>query len=323
MKIGIVKEQSQNEYRVALVPSTIQALSQQGHTILVEHNAGIQSGYPDSEYIENNAMVGNRQHVLSQAELIVAIDGSKICPFHTNQILLSYMALYQHQEILQTMIEKQCTAIALENLQPLQQAMQEIIGRTLVQIASQYFFQQGILLNSSHTLVIIGCNPDAARIALGIGMKVYMLDTHIEQLARIEERFQGRIKTSYNNIYNAKQALSQADLVIADTSYLPYMKPGSLLLTILETMHVQLSYKKQETIHTSIQDVFAHVPKTSSLVLSQILLPYIQQIANQGLNAILQIPELYESLLVCQGQITNKNLANKIGMDYISPKIII
>ena len=323
MKIGIVKAKSEKEYRVALIPIAVKTLVERGHTVFVEHNAGIQSGYSDSEYIENRAMVGSRQDVLSQAELIIAVEGFDICKFNTHQIIVSYMALNQHQEILKALIEKQCTAIDLEYLLPLQQAMQEIIGRMLVQIASQHFFRQGMLVNSSHTLVIIGYNLPVARIALGIGMQVQMLDTNIEQLSYIEERFHSRIKTAYNNTYNVKKALSQADLVIADASYIQYMKPESLLLTVLETMQVQLSYKKQETIHTSIQDVFVHVPKTSSLVLSQILLPYIEKIANEGLDAILQNNELYESLLICLGQIANKQFATKIGMDYMSPKIII
>ena len=365
MIIGIPKEVLNNENRVALTPAGAYQLCQQGHTVLVENNAGIGSGFTDAEYENVGAIILNRDEVFARAELIVKV--KEFAPeeykyLREDQIVFTYLHIAANQAFANALLEAKTPAIAYEtvlssrNTLPLLTPMSEVAGRMSVQIGAQFLQKSnggtGILLGGvpgvkPAEVVIVGGGMvgfNAARIASGLGAQVYVFDINADRMAYIDEVSNGTIHTIYNNEFNLRKALKTADLVIGAVlipgsrapklvkeDMVKDMKPGSVIVDVaidqggcIETCdhcttHDNPTYEKYGVTHYSVANMPGAVPRTSTMALSNATLPYIEKLANKGLDALKEDAGFMKGLNTYQGHVTHQGVAKGLNLEYVDP----
>ncbi len=236
MIIGIPQEIKDNEYRVSLPPGGVRELVRRNHTVVVEHNAGLGSGFTDDEYVQAGATIAHSaEEVWQRANMIVKVKEplpSEYAFLREDLILFTYLHLAASEELTHALVESGVTGIAYETVEtaeghlPLLQPMSEVAGRMATQIAAQYLEKpeggRGILMGGvpgvhpAHVVILgagtVGTN--AAQIALGMGAQVTLLDINTERLRYLDETLHGRLTTVYSNEGNVVEALHSADAVI-------------------------------------------------------------------------------------------------------------
>ena len=369
MIIGIPKEVLNNENRVSLTPAGAYQLCTQGHTVLVENNAGIGSGFTNEEYEEVGAKICTKDEVFAQANMIVKVKEYSKEEFkylREDQLVFTYLHIAANRPFAEALLKSKTSAIAYEtvlssrNTLPLLTPMSEVAGRMSVQIGAQLLQKtnggQGILLGGvpgvmPAEVVIVGGGMvgfNAARIANGLGAQVHVFDINADRMAYIDEVSNGTIHTIYNNEYNLRQALKTADLVIGAVlipgsrapklvkeDMVKNMKPGSVIVDVAidqggcietcdhTTTHDNPTYVKYGVTHYSVPNMPGAVPRTSTIALSNATLPYIERLANKGLDALREDEGFLKGLNTCKGHITHQGVAKGLDMDYVSPKILI
>ena len=234
MRIGVPKEVKEKEYRVAITPAGVQALTDAGHTVLVESGAGIESGFSDEEYLRAGARLVTREEAWG-ADMVLKVKEpvpEEYRYFRENLLLFTYLHLAAHRDLTEALLESGVTAVGYETVQldtgelPLLAPMSEIAGRMSVQVGAQCLEKarggRGVLLGGvpgvppARVVVIGGGNVgmQAARIAAGMGADVTVLDIDPRRLRQLDDRFGGRIKTLMSNRYHVQEAVREADLVI-------------------------------------------------------------------------------------------------------------
>jgi alanine dehydrogenase len=236
MIIGVPKEIKDNESRVGITPAGVKALSEAGHKVLVETQAGAQSGFPDEEYQNAGAeIVGDAGHVWSKSEMVVKVK-EPIEPeypyFREGLILFTYLHLAPLPDLTSKLLESNVVGIAYETVRdrqgtlPLLTPMSEVAGRMSVQVGASYLERErggrGILLGGvpgvppAHICILGGgvVGTNAARIALGFGAKTTLIDVNLNRLRELDDIFNGRLYTLASNSYNIEYATREADLVI-------------------------------------------------------------------------------------------------------------
>src|SRR2546430_2456102 len=265
MTIGVPKEIKEQEQRVALLPSAASQLTRRGHSVLVEKNAGIGSGYPDEEYVKSGAeIVDNAKEVFSRADMIVKVKEPLEAEFsllHKGQILFTYLHLAASKPLTEALLKSGVTAIAYETIQinnrlPLLEPMSEIAGRMSVVMGANFLAKynggSGVLLGGvpgvlPGRVVVVGggtSGVNAARMATGLGADVTILDVDLERL-RYLDLTMGNTNTLYSNEANLDELMPDCDLLIGAVllpgakapklitrSMLRKMKPGSVLVDI-------------------------------------------------------------------------------------------
>ena len=364
MKIGVPKEIKNNENRVAMTPSGVVHLTKAGHEIIVEKGAGIGSGFTDKEYAQAGAtLVDTAAKAWSSAMVIKVKEPipSEYVYFREGLILFTYLHLAPEPELTQALLENKVIGIAYETVRtangalPLLIPMSEVAGRMACQIGAQFLEKlqggKGILLGGvpgvkSGKVTIIGggvAGTNAAKIALGLGAQVTILDINPDRLRELDDLFGGRINTLTSTPYNIAEAVKESDLVIGAVlipgarapklvteEMIKSMEPGSVVVDVAIdqggifettdriTTHDDPVYIKHGVVHYAVANMPGAVPRTSTIALTNATVPYALQIANKGYaKACLENVELLRGINTLHGFVTYKAVATAQGLEYV------
>lgn len=363
MLIGIPKEIKENENRVSLTPAGVYELAQNGHEVLVETGAGLGSGFRDEDYVAAGAKIASSPREVWNAEMVIKVK-EPLPPeygyFRKGQILFTFLHLAAEPELTRALMEKGVIAIAYETIQledgslPVLTPMSEVAGRMSVQIGARFLENhaggKGILLGGvpgvlPGNVVIIGggvVGTNAAKMALGLGADVTILDTNVNRLRQLNDLFGGKVKTCISNMFNIEEQVKRADLLIGavlipgartprivSEKMVKQMKPGSVIVDVavdqggaIETIdrvttHGDPVYVKHGVIHYAVANIPGAVSRTSTMALSNVTVPYALQIANKGYErASLENTALAKGLNVVDGRITYKAVAEAHNLPY-------
>ena len=363
MIIGIPKEIKNNENRVSMTPAGVYALCKAGHQVYIETNAGNGSGFSDQEYQEAGAIISSSEEVFAKADLIVKVKEyleSEYKYLREDQMVFTYLHIANNEPFANALIESKTTAIAYETVEanhslPLLTPMSEVAGRMAVQIGANLLQKtnggRGILLGGVSgvlpaNVVIIGGGKvgiNAAKMALGLGANVQVFDINVNTMAYIDDISNGAIHTVYNNEYNLKEAVKNADLIvgavllpgakapkIVTKEMVKTMKEGSVIVDVAidqggcietcdhVTTHDNPTFTKHGVVHYSVANMPGAVPRTSTMALSNATLPYILKLANQGLDALKEDPGFMKGLNTYQGKYTCKAVASALNGEYVA-----
>ena len=367
MIIGVPKEIKQNEARVGLVVAGVKTLIKAGHRVLIETNAGIGCGIIDNAYKEAGAeIVKSPREIFDSANMIVKVKepiDRELEYLHENQILFTFLHLAAVPHVAKALIAKKVNAVAYETIQtpdnalPVLKPMSEIAGKLSSQVGA-YFLQRdkegcgkGLLLGGvpgvkRGRVIVIGggvAGMNAAKIAVGMGAEVTVIDREVKRLEFLEDIFGTRVKTLMSNISNIEESVRQADLIIGSVlvpggkapkiitkQMIGEMEKGTVIVdisidqggcieTIRPTTHEDPTYEVQGVIHYGVTNIPAAVARTSTYALTNATFPYVIQLANKGLlGAVRENPSLYKGVNVYQGKITYKTVADDLGLSFQS-----
>ncbi len=356
MIVGVPREMKDNEARVGVVPAGVKMLADAGHTVLVEAGAGAQSGFPDAEYRDAGAeILSEAAEVWNRAEMVVKVKEpiETEYPFlREGLVLFTYLHLAPLPVLTCRMLESKVIGIAYETVRdrrgmlPLLMPMSEVAGRMSVQVGASYLERErggrGILLGgvpgvAPARVVILGggiVGTNAARIALGLGATVTLVDIDMNRLRELDDHFGGRLNTLASNSYNIARSVSESDLVIGGVlipgataprlvtrAMVASMKPGSVIVdvaidqggcveTARPTSHSNPSYVVDGVVHYCVTNMPGAVPHTSTLALTNSTFPYVLRIANLGVReALLQDAGFAEGLNTWKGALTHRGVA--------------
>jgi alanine dehydrogenase len=356
MIIGVPKEIKDNEARVGVTPAGVKALTEAGHTVLVETQAGVQSGFPDVEYQQAGAqIVSEASHAWGRADVVVKVKEpieKEYVFFREGLVLFTYLHLAPVPDLTNKLLESKMIGIAYETVRdrqgtlPLLTPMSEVAGRMSVQVGAAYLEKEhggrGILLGGvpgvppAHVTIVGGgvVGTNAAKVALGFGAKVTLVDVNLNRLRELDDIFGGRLSTLASNSYNLAQATREADLVIGAVlipgatapkivtrAMVSQMKKGAVIVdvaidqggcveTARPTSHSNPSYVVDGVVHYCVTNMPGAVPNTSTLALTNSTFPYLLRIANLGaLEALRQDPGLAEGLNTWMGKLTYRGVA--------------
>lgn len=364
MIVGIPKEIKNNENRVAITPAGVEALKLAGHEVYIETTAGLGSGFTDEDYKGAGAIIlDSAADVWGKAEMIMKVK-EPMAPeygyFREGLILFTYLHLAPEPELTKALIDKKVVAIAYETIQlpdrslPLLTPMSEVAGRMSVQIGAQFLEKpwggKGILLGGvpgvlPANVVIVGggiVGTNAAKMALGMGANVTIIDKSENRLRQLDDIFGGRLRTLMSNSYNIESMVRQADLLIGAVlipgarapklvkEYMvQQMSPGSVIVDVaidqggsIETIdrvttHSEPTYVKHGVIHYAVANMPGAVARTSTLALTNVTTDYALQLANKGWRqAVLDNAALAKGVNVVNGKVTFEGVAVGLGYEF-------
>jgi alanine dehydrogenase len=370
MIIGVPKEIKDHEARVGVTPAGAKALTEAGHTVLVETHAGTQSGFPDHEYQDAGAeIVGNAGNVWGKSDTVVKVKEpieSEYVFFREGLVLFTYLHLAPLPDLTDKLLHSGVIGIAYETVRdrqgtlPLLTPMSEVAGRMSVQIGAAYLQREhggrGILLGGvpgvppAHVTIVGGgiVGTNAARIALGFGAKVTLVDLNLNRLREIDDIFTGRVYTLASNSYNLAHSTHEADLVIGAVlipgatapkivtrAMVSKMKKGAVIVdvaidqggcveTARPTSHSDPSYTEYGVVHYCVTNMPGAVPHTSTLGLTNATFPYLLRLANLGAReALKRDPGLAEGLNTWMGKLTHRGVAESQERAWTAPAEVI
>ena len=367
MHIGIPKEIKVKENRVAMTPGGVESLVRRGHQVTVEAGAGLGSSFSDEAYAKAGATLGSAADAWA-AEMVVKVKEpieSEYGYLRSDLLLFTYLHLAADRELTDALLQAGTTAIAYETVQhadgslPLLMPMSEVAGRLSVQ-AGAYHLQKpvggrGVLLGGvpgvkpgNVTIVgggVVGTN--AAKMAMGLGAHVTILDVSQRRLAYLDDVFFGRITTMMSSEANLRELLPTTDLLIGAVlipgakaphlvtrDMLKLMPEGAVIVdvavdqggcveTIHATTHDEPTYTVDGIIHYGVANMPGAVPRTSTLALTNQTMPYVFQLAEQGISALNGNPALMSGLNTYQGQLTNQPVAEAFEMHWVQPSSVL
>jgi alanine dehydrogenase len=364
MRIGIPKEIKNNEFRVAITPSGVAMLRKAGHTVYLEQGAGEGSGFSDEEYsLAGAELLGLAAEVWAMSEMIIKVKEplpAEYVHFQRNQILFTYLHLAAAGALTEELIKHEITGIAYETIQlangslPLLTPMSEVAGRMSVQVGAQflekYYGGRGILLGGvpgvpPADVIIIGggiVGTHAAKMALGLGANVVVIERSEERMRYLDDVFAGRLRTLMSNPLNIANAVQKADLLIGAVlipgarapklvteDMVRTMKPGSVIVDvaidqggIIETIdrvttHSEPTYLKHGVVHYAVANMPGAVPRTSTFALTNATISYALELANKGLEkALLESKALSLGVNTYRGHVTFAAVAEAVGIPF-------
>ncbi|WP_223646277.1 alanine dehydrogenase [Corallococcus sp. EGB] len=365
MIVGVPKEIKTREYRVGMVPAGVRALTSAGHTVLVETNAGVGSGIPDSEYQRVGAqIISSADEVWKRAEMVVKVK-EPIAPeyerMQPGQIVYTYFHLAGvDPELTKTLIKKKVTAVAYETLQlddgslPLLKPMSEVAGKMAIQVGAACLEKahggKGILLGGvpgvrRGRVAVIGggvVGLCAAKVAVGMGAEVTILDVNLERLTYLDDVFLGRAQTLASDTESIARTVRESDLVVGavlipggkapklvSRELIGEMEPGSVVVdvavdqggcieTCKPTTHDNPTFTVSDVVHYCVANMPGAVPQTSTFALTNTTRPYSRKIADLGLvEAIKGDRALQRAINTYNGHITYEAVAKDMGYDYV------
>jgi alanine dehydrogenase len=364
MRIGIPKEIKNNENRVAITPAGVISFVKAGHEVFVEKNAGVGSGFSNEDFMAAGArIVDHAAEVWSSADMLMKVKEplpSEYGYLREGLVLFTYLHLAAEPNLARALIEKGVIAIAYETVEmnhtlPLLTPMSEVAGRMSAQIGAQFLEKpnggKGILLGGvpgvkRGKVTIIGggvVGTNAAKIAVGLGADVTVIDLSPDRLRQLEDIFGSEIQTLMSNPLNIAEAVAESDLVIGAVlipgakapklvteEMVKAMKQGSVIVDvavdqggIFETVdrittHAEPTYDKHGVVHYAVANMPGAVPRTSTIALTNVTLPYALQIANKGVRkAIQDNKSLLLGVNVAGGSITYEAVAKDLGYEYV------
>lgn len=365
MRIGIPKEIKNNENRVAITPAGVVALVKAGHEVFIEKDAGTGSNFTNDGYMTAGALiVEDARSVWESSEMIMKVKEpipEEYQYFRKDLILFTYLHLAADSTLTKALKDSGVLAIAYETVSvngtlPLLTPMSEIAGRMAAQIGAQFLEKpkggKGILLSGvpgvkRGKVAVIGggvVGTNAAKIAIGLGADVTILDLNPDRLRQLDDIFGNQLTTLISNPYNLAHAVAESDLVIGAVlipgakapklitdEMVVAMSPGSVIIDVAIdqggifesvdhiTTHDNPTYEKHGVVHYAVANMPGAVPQTATLALTNVTVPYAVQIANKGaVKAILSNPALAKGVNVAKGRITFKAVADDLGYDYVS-----
>ncbi len=359
MIIGVPREIKPGEQRVALTPAGVRALVEARHQALVERGAGLGSSIRDEEYAREGADLTGVDEVWARAQMILKVKEplpEEYGRMRAGQILFTYLHLAAVPDLARALQKADVVAIAYETVQradgslPLLAPMSEVAGRLAVQEGAFYLAKahggRGILLAGvpgvpPGNVVVLGAGTvgvNAARIALGLGADVSILDVNLDRLRAVDDLFHGRVITLMSNSYNLDQVLRRADLlvgavliagarapVLVTKEMVASMKEGSVIVDVavdqggsVETIHATTlldpTYLVSGVVHYGVANMPALVPRTSTFALTNATLPYALALAGEGLEpALRRNPALAHGANVWRGRIVHPAVAAAVG----------
>ncbi|HUW65437.1 MAG TPA: alanine dehydrogenase [Spirochaetia bacterium] len=364
MIIGVPGEIKDNEYRVGITPAGVEAFLKAGHQVVVEAGAGTGSGISDADYTGAGArMVSAHEHVYAQADLIMKVKeplAAEYDLFKVGQLLFTYLHLAPEPELTRALLNRKVAGVAYETIQtdrgalPLLMPMSEVAGRMSIQIGAQFLEKQyggrGVLLGGvpgvlPGKVAIVGggtVGTNAAKVAVGMGAEVLILDNNADRLRYLDDIFGARVKTYISNSYHIKEAVQEADLVIGAVlvpgaraprlvteEMVRGMKPGSVIVDVAidqggcvetadrVTTHTDPTYVKYGVVHYAVANIPGAVARTSTFALTNVTLPYALALANKGLaQAVKEDISLARGVNVYDGQVTYKAVAEALRLPY-------
>lgn len=362
MQIGVPRETKDSEFRVGLVPAGVHALSHAGHSVLVEKDAGEGSGFSDSEYVAAGAtIIPSAQELYEKASMIVKVKEpieSEYDLLREGQILFTYLHLAPARKLTEALLARRVIGIAYETIPdrrgmlPLLIPMSEVAGRMAIHVGAYFLHRnsqgRGTLLGgvpgvAPATVAIVGggiVGSNAAKVAVGMGARVIILDVDPERMRSLDDIFFGRAETHMSNHYNISEAVAEADLVIGAVlirgatapklvtrGMISKMRKGSVVVDVavdqggcLETTHAtthsQPTYDVDGVIHYCVANMPGAVPRTSTLALTNSTLGYVMKLANGLESALRNDPLIREGINVYRGSVTCLPVAEAHHLPY-------
>jgi alanine dehydrogenase len=359
MRIGVPKEVKDHESRVGIVPAGVKALVDAGHHVMVQSGAGDLSSMPDSEYKQAGAeIVGTAAQVWGRAEMVVKVKEpieSEFGFLRDGLLLFTYLHLAPAPKLTEQLLKNNVTGIAYETIRdqhnrlPLLTPMSEVAGRMSVQVGAAYLEKErggrGVLLGGvpgvpPAQVCIIGggtVGTNAAKIALGMGALVVLIDLNLDRLRELDDIFNGRVYTVSSNSYNIAKAVKHADLVIGAVlipgaaapklvtkAMVQDMKPGAVIVdvaidqggcieTARPTTHSDPAYVADGVVHYCVTNMPAAVPHTSTLALTNSTFLYVMKLAQHGLAAVKCDQGFREGVNTYRGNVTCAGVAESQG----------
>jgi len=363
MRVGVPKEIKNHEYRVGLTPAGVRELTAHGHDVLVERSAGAGIGIGDDQYEKAGAkLAATAADVFAKSELIVKVKEPqpKECRMLAEgQVLFTYLHLAPDPAQAKALVKSGCVVIAYETVTdgrgglPLLAPMSEVAGRMSIQAGAHALEKAqgglGVLAGgvagvAPADIVILGggvVGYNAARVAVGMGAKVTVLDKSLPRLNYLDQLFAGRLLTMYSTTDAVEQSVLRADLVIGAVlvpgaaapklvtrAMLKKMKPGAVVVDVAidqggcfetsrPTTHQDPTYVVDDIVHYCVANMPGGVARTSTFALTNATLPYVLALADKGYRkALLDDANFREGLNVHHGKVTYKAVAEALGYDY-------
>lgn len=365
MIIGVPKEVKKLENRVAITPAGVMSLVGQGHQVIIETNAGIQSSFSDEAYRNAGAIIVEEARDAWKADMVLKVKEplqQEFQFFRKGLILFTYLHLAAAPELTTALLENEVIGIAYETVQladnslPLLTPMSEVAGRMATQIGARFLEKsnggKGILLagvpgvkRGRVTVIgggIVGMN--AASIAIGLGAEVSIIDVNAARLRALSEIFGNTLTTLMSNSYTISEEVAKSDLVIGSVlipgakaptlvteEMVKRMEAGSVIVDVAidqggivetadrVTTHDQPTYEKHGVIHYAVGNMPGAVPRTSTIALTNVTIPYAIQMAKLGYDeAFKQNTALRKGLNTYKGFVTHEKVAETHGLPYMS-----
>ena len=363
MIVGLPKEIKDNEYRVGLTPAGVRALTDAGHQVIVEKGAGEGSGFEDALYQRaGGRLIDSADDVWKTGDMIVKVKepiALEYARMREGQLLFTYLHLAPDRELTKQLLERKVTGIAYETITdrrgtlPLLTPMSEVAGRMAIQVGAHYLEKmsggRGILLGGvpgvpAARVVIIGggvVGTNAAKIAVGMGAHVTIIDNNLDRLRELDDIFLSKISTLASSAYMIHDAISQADLIIGAVlvpgaaapklvtkNMLKDVPNGSVIVDVAvdqggcietthPTTHSNPTYYVEGVLHYCVANMPGAVPRTSTFALTNATLPYALKLANKGfMQAISSDQGLKEGVNTYAGHCTYEAVAAAQGIPF-------
>ena len=363
MIIGVPKEIKDHETRVGLVPSGVTGLREAGHEVVVETQAGEGSSITDREYMEaGGAILESAADVWKRADLVIKVkepQPAEYAYFRPGLTLFTYLHLAPLPDLTEKLLQTRVNGVAYETIRerdgslPLLTPMSEVAGRMSVQVGAQYLERpnggRGILLGgvpgvAPANVVILGggiVGTNAAKMAIGMGSHVTIIDRNLNRLRELDEIFNGQAVTLASNSWTISENLKTADLVVGAVlipgasaprlvkrEMIANMKRGAVMVDVAidqggcfetshATTHTEPVYFVDGVVHYCVSNMPAAVPHTSTFALTNATFPYLLELANQGLEAACERhPGLKEGVNTYNGHITYAGVAESQGRQW-------
>lgn len=363
MLVGVPKEIKISENRVGMTEAGVRQLVKEGHSVIVEKDAGLGSGISNQDYEKAGAkIIDTKAEVYAKADMIVKVKEPLPDEYELmreNQILYTYLHLAAEPKLTKVLVDRKVKAIAYETIQkedgslPLLTPMSEVAGRMATQIGAFYLQRdhggKGVLLGGvtgvrPAKVTIIGggvVGTNAAKMAVGLGADVTIMDVNLARLEYLDDVFQGRVTTLFSNTANIESSVVESDLVIGGVLIAGYKAPtlvskqmisqmgkgsvvvdvavdqGGCIETCKPTSHQNPTYEVDGVIHYCVPNMPGVVSRTSTYALTNTTLKYASMIAAMGVEeAIAKDKALFGGLNVYGGHVCYEPVAKSLGLEY-------
>jgi len=363
LTVGVPTEIKTREYRVALIPAGVKLLVQQGNPVVVQAGAGVGSGLPDEEYARAGAeIVATAAEVWKRADMIVKVKEPLPPEFplmREGQILYTYLHLAAAPEVAHELLRRKVDGVAYETIEtadrrlPLLTPMSAVAGRMAIQVGATYLERanggKGILLGGvagvkRGKVAILGggvVGSNAARVAMGLGAQVVVLDVNLDVLAYLDDIYQGRIHTLYSDPVTVEEAVKDADLVVGavlvagaraptlvSRDLVSRMSPGTVIVdvavdqggcieTCRPTTHDDPTYTIDGVVHYCVANMPGAVPRTSTYALTNATIKYALRLAREGISeSVIADPVLSKGINTLRGQVPHAAVAHAVGVEH-------
>jgi alanine dehydrogenase len=362
MIIGVPRERKNHEYRAGMTPAAVRSYVREGHAVRVETGCGAAIGYADEDYRAAGAVIVPSAEDVWAADMVVKVKEpvpEEYRYFREGLILFAYLHLAADPALTKEMVERKVVGVAYETIQttdgglPLLTPMSEVAGRLSIQIGARFLERhsggRGVLLGGvpgvpPGKVTIIGggtVGTNAARMAVGLGAEVCVLDINPQRLRELDELFRGRVRTLMAHSHNIAEAVGEADLVVGavlipgaraprlvSADMVRAMNPGSVIVDVavdqggsIETVdrittHDEPVYEKFGVIHYAVANMPSAVARTSTIALSNVTTAFgLQLAAKPYKQAALENPALAKGINVAEGKVIYPAVAAAHGYE--------